>query len=319
MGTLLIRHASSYLQEKYRAARLAFTDVSEVELWTEKVTDNNPWSPDTKTMTQIAEASYFFDDYLRIVDVLHKRFANIDWKRWRQYYNSLILLEFLITHGSEDFVNEFKRDIKIIIELGTFEHIDADGVRWGIYMRSKSERVLKLLQGGPSLQEARSKAIRLTNEIHGFGSSPSSSSSSSSPRGSWTSSFDSYSSSSPPWHDIHDTENFGETKQSFEQDTPKIISPNKGFVTHTMPINYIDDGIDMSDSLLDWTTIQETFTDIDLNDNKDEKKVGFFRGLCSKHIGYSPLKNDGDKQISRSVSDIRDEKKKILRHQYSLS
>ncbi|KAK9724292.1 hypothetical protein RND81_05G061400 [Saponaria officinalis] len=267
-------------------------------------------------MTLIAEASYFFDDYLRIVDVLHKRFATIDWKRWRQYYNSLILLEFLITHGSEDFVNEFKSDIKIIKELGTFEHIDVDGVRWGIYMRNKSERLLKLLAGGPLLQEVRSKAIRLTNEIHGFGSSPSSSSSSSSPRGSWTSSFDSYSSSSPPWHDVHDNENFGETKQSFEQDISKN-SP-KGFVRHTMPINYLDDGIDMSNSL-DWNTIQETFTDIDLNDNKDEKKVGFFRGLCSKHIGYSPLKNDGEKQISRSVSDIRDEKKKMLHHQHSMS
>ncbi|XP_074304629.1 epsin-3-like [Silene latifolia] len=315
MGTLLMRQASSYLQEKYRAARLAFTDVSEAELFAEQVTDNNPWSPDTKTMTLIAEASYYFDEYLRIVEVLHKRFATINWKRWRQYYNSLILLEFLITHGSEDFVNEFKSDIGIIKELGTFEHIDTDGVRWGIYMRSKSERLIKLLQGGLSLQEVRSKAIKLTNEIHGFGSSPTSSSSSSSPRGSWTSSFDSYSSSSPSWQDMHDSPKCEETKQSFEQDTLKNLP--KKFATHTMPINFLDDNVDVYESL-DWNTIQETFTDIDLND-EEEKKVGFFRGFCSKHIGYSPLKNDGEKKLSKSVSDVKDEKKKMLLHQHSMS
>ena len=39
----------------------------------EEATNNDPWGPNAKTMTRIAEASYEVDDYWRIVDVLHKR------------------------------------------------------------------------------------------------------------------------------------------------------------------------------------------------------------------------------------------------------
>lgn len=39
----------------------------------EEVTNSDPWGPDAKTMTLIAEASYDLDDYWRIVDVIHKR------------------------------------------------------------------------------------------------------------------------------------------------------------------------------------------------------------------------------------------------------
>lgn len=39
----------------------------------EEVTTNDPCSPDARTMTRIAEASFDIDDYWRIVDVLHRR------------------------------------------------------------------------------------------------------------------------------------------------------------------------------------------------------------------------------------------------------
>lgn len=39
----------------------------------EEATNKDPCSPDAKTMTIIAEASFEVDDYWRIVDVLHNR------------------------------------------------------------------------------------------------------------------------------------------------------------------------------------------------------------------------------------------------------
>ena len=39
----------------------------------EEATNCDPFGPDAKTMTLIAEASFGTDDYWRIVDVLHKR------------------------------------------------------------------------------------------------------------------------------------------------------------------------------------------------------------------------------------------------------
>ncbi|KAJ1398938.1 hypothetical protein SESBI_30733 [Sesbania bispinosa] len=78
-------------------------------------------------MTRIAEASFEIDEYWRIVDVLHRRFYNVEWEEWRQSYKALVLLEFLLTHGPEDFAQEFQCDVEIIEELGSFTYIDEKG------------------------------------------------------------------------------------------------------------------------------------------------------------------------------------------------
>ncbi|XLR44470.1 hypothetical protein S83_029130, partial [Arachis hypogaea] len=154
----------------------------------EETINKDDCSPDAKTMTRIAEASFELDDYWRIVDVLHSKFCTIDWEQWRQSYNALVLLEFLITHGPVEFALEFQRDAEIIEELGRFTYIDERGFNWGARMLKLSEHILKLLEGGEALNEARLKALKITNEIQGYGissSSPSSSSSSPSSSSSW--------------------------------------------------------------------------------------------------------------------------------------
>ncbi|KAF2534645.1 hypothetical protein F2Q70_00030384 [Brassica cretica] len=77
MGTLWFREikkqASLFLHDKYNVARLVLTDVTETELLVEEVTNDDPSSPDAKTMTKIADASFNTVDYWRIVDVLHRK------------------------------------------------------------------------------------------------------------------------------------------------------------------------------------------------------------------------------------------------------
>ena len=51
----------------------------------------------------------------------------VDWKQWRESHKSLILLEFLLTHGPEDFAEEFVSDTDVIEELRTFRYIDDKG------------------------------------------------------------------------------------------------------------------------------------------------------------------------------------------------
>ncbi|KAI4368408.1 hypothetical protein MLD38_016967 [Melastoma candidum] len=183
MGTLILnqikRQASTFFQEKYRTARLVLTDVSPSEILTEDVTNDDPCIPDACTMTRIAEASYVFDDYWRIVDVLHRRLQIVDWKLWRQSYKTLVVLDFLLTHGPEDFAEEFEIDNAVIEVLATFKHVDNKGFDWGEKMKKKAERILKLISDDKALKEARLNALMVTKEIQGFGSSPSSSSQSS--------------------------------------------------------------------------------------------------------------------------------------------
>ncbi|KAK8661563.1 hypothetical protein V6N13_091162 [Hibiscus sabdariffa] len=214
MGTLLLnkikQQASCFLQEKYRNARIAFTDVTAAELLTEDATNNDPWGPDAITMTKISEASFNMNDYWRIVHILHKRLGRIDWKHWRQSYKTLVLLEFLLTHGPKTFVEEFICDSEVLEELGTFTHVDENGFDWGLNMQKRSDKILELFQGGDTLRQARLRALKTSKEIRGFGNSattsPSSSSrsSSDSSRAS-NSSFGSFFGSASTPHDImHD-------------------------------------------------------------------------------------------------------------------
>ncbi|XP_068666559.1 uncharacterized protein [Aristolochia californica] len=182
MGTLdeFKKQASSFLQEKYKTARLVLTDVTQAELLAEDATNGDPCTPDAKTMTRISEAAFDMDDYWRIVDVVHRRLYVVEWLDWRQSYKALVVLEFLLTHGPETVAEEFLCDGEAIEDLGTFKYVDERGFDWGAAMRKKSERILELLLHKRLLKEERQKALRLSKEIQGFGNliiSPPSSSS----------------------------------------------------------------------------------------------------------------------------------------------
>lgn len=69
--------------------------------------------------------NFFF--FLAIQIIKCCRLYCIDWKLWRQSYKTLVLLEFLLTHGAEDFAIEFQCDTAILQELGTFVYIDEKG------------------------------------------------------------------------------------------------------------------------------------------------------------------------------------------------
>ncbi|XP_022761152.1 epsin-3 [Durio zibethinus] len=263
MGTFLLnqikKQASCFLQETYKNARMVFSDVTAAELLAEEATSNDPWGPDARTMTKISKASFYKDDYWRIVYVLHKRLDSIDWKHWRQSYKALILLEFLLTHGHEAFAEEFICDSDVIEELGTFRHVDEKGFNWGLNMQKRSDRVLELLEGGETLRLARLKALKITKEIQGFGSTTTSPSSASSSDSSRASSFGSYFSSFTY-----------ERTVEFPSEDKKL---NRVHLWNGPPIQE-------KGSLLESE-----------GEEGDEKSDGLISGICSKLAGISPSKS----------------------------
>ncbi|KAJ4971807.1 hypothetical protein NE237_004906 [Protea cynaroides] len=164
------KQASFFLKEKIKTARLALTDVTPAQLLTEEATNENQWSPDTRTMSLISRAAFEVDDYWRIVDILHKRLSIFDGKNWRISYNTLIILEHLLTHGPESTAEEFQTDKDIIRVMESFQYIDERGFNWGLTVRNKSERLLRLLEKGPLLKEERNRARKISRGIEGFGS-----------------------------------------------------------------------------------------------------------------------------------------------------
>ncbi|XP_022949262.1 clathrin interactor EPSIN 1 [Cucurbita moschata] len=163
----LKKQASFFFKEKIKTARLALTDVTSAELLTEEAISGNP---DARTLSSISKAAFEVDDYWRIVAILHKRLLKFEKKNWRLCYNSLIILEHLLTHGPESVAEEFQSDKHVISQMGTFQYVDEKGFNWGISVRNKSERMLNLLEKRSFLKEERDKARKLTRGILGFGS-----------------------------------------------------------------------------------------------------------------------------------------------------
>nr|XP_004250952.1 epsin-3 [Solanum lycopersicum] len=164
------KQASFYLKEKIKTARLALTDVTPTQILTEEATNGNPGAPDTKTLKMISKAAFEVDDYWRIVGILHKKLSSFDKKNWRVSYKAVIVLEHLLTHGPESVAEEFQSDKGVIREMGSFQLIDEKGFNWGLNVRKKSERILKLLEDGQLLKEERNKSRKISRGIEGFGS-----------------------------------------------------------------------------------------------------------------------------------------------------
>ncbi|XP_061959477.1 uncharacterized protein LOC133680506 [Populus nigra] len=164
------KQTSFFFKEKIKSARLALTDVTPAQLLTEEATNGNSWAPDSPTLGSISRAAFEVDDYWRIVEILHKRFLRFERKNWRPSYNSLIILEHLLTHGPESVAGEFQIDKDVIREMASFQCIDVKGFNWGLAVRKKSERILNLLEKGPLLKEERERARKVTRGIQGFGS-----------------------------------------------------------------------------------------------------------------------------------------------------
>ncbi|KAK1668109.1 hypothetical protein QYE76_056268 [Lolium multiflorum] len=200
----LRRQASSYLTGKIRSARLALTDVTPTQLcvkpppsprinysssirvlriaallmkrfvWlcrmTEEATNGDASPPTAKTMGLIARQAFDIDEYVRILDILHTRLATFDRRQWREPYKALLLLEHLLTHGPRSVALEFQKDRAVIRQMATFQHVDEKGFNWGLTVKGKSERVLRLLERGPFLEEERERARKVARQISGFGS-----------------------------------------------------------------------------------------------------------------------------------------------------
>ncbi|XP_050367440.1 uncharacterized protein LOC126785832 [Argentina anserina] len=166
----LKKQASFFFKEKIKNARLVLTDVTPAQLLTEEATNGNPWAPDSRTLASISRAAFELDDFTRIVEILHNRFLKFERKDWRLSYNSLFVLENLLTHGPESVAAEFEVDKGVIEQMGGFQHIDEKGFNWGLAVRKKSGRILKLLNEGNLLREERDRARKVTRGIQGFGS-----------------------------------------------------------------------------------------------------------------------------------------------------
>ncbi|KAL7127418.1 hypothetical protein ABFS83_14G251600 [Erythranthe nasuta] len=164
------KQASFFFREKIKTARLALTDATPAQLLAEEATNGNLGGPDARILKILTKAAFEVDDYWRIVGILHKRLVKFEKRNWVESYKGVVVLEYLLTHGPESVAEEFQRDRDVISQMAAFQYIDEKGFNWGLNVRNKCERTLKLLEKGPILKEERDKARKISIGIQGFGS-----------------------------------------------------------------------------------------------------------------------------------------------------
>lgn len=153
-----------------RIARLALVDVSASELMIEDAISAEDCGPTSKTMADISDASKNYDDYMRILHVLRGSLALSATKKWREVLKTLTIMEYLLIHGSESFLVEF-RDLKNRIgDLTHFVFVDENLVDRGSAIQSKAKQVNRLLMDENYFREERRRSQTVKKSIHGFGS-----------------------------------------------------------------------------------------------------------------------------------------------------
>lgn len=187
-------------------------------------------------------------------------------------------------------------------------------------MQKRAENILKLLGGGQTLKEARLKALRITNEIQGFGSamaSPSSSTYSPSSSEASRSSIGSYSTTnSITWNDVNDQLN--KQEHASPSKAAAITKYSLGGIHEDKPNTHRDNSF-QGFHLWDSPPVEESGSLLDVDGDENEESNGLFKGICSKLAAISPKKsNTGDhKKTLRSFSDNHRNVRKTYGHQYS--
>ena len=93
-------------------------------------------------MQEIAQATNNFADFNEIMPAIYRNFMEKEVREWRMIYKALVLLEYIVKHGSERVVDDARSHLGTIKILRNFHYIDEQGKDQGI--NGESDR-LKLL------------------------------------------------------------------------------------------------------------------------------------------------------------------------------
>ncbi|KAG2148897.1 hypothetical protein DEU56DRAFT_909202 [Suillus clintonianus] len=138
-----------------RVAKNYVKRYSDTQAKVRDATSNDPPGPSGIQMNEIIQLSYNWNDFVEIMEMLHKR-LNDEGKNWRHVLKSLTVLDYLLHAGSENVVLYFRDNhLYIIKTLKEFQYVDEDGKDCGANIRQKAKDISNLLSDPARLQEER--------------------------------------------------------------------------------------------------------------------------------------------------------------------
>ncbi|KAG0250553.1 Epsin-3, clathrin recruitment and traffic between the Golgi and endosome [Actinomortierella ambigua] len=152
--------------EKVTAKVMNYT---EMEQKVREATSNDPWGASGTLKQELAQATHNFQYFNEIMPTLFKRFHEREPREWRSMYKALVLLEYLVTNGSERVVDEARGHISTIKVLRNFQFVDENGKDEGINVRNRAKEFAEMLSSVDRIKEERKKAKANRNKFVGSG------------------------------------------------------------------------------------------------------------------------------------------------------
>ncbi|CAI4558292.1 CPA_1a_G0031210.mRNA.1.CDS.1 [Saccharomyces cerevisiae] len=163
-----LANMSLYDAKKYfRKAQNVVFNYTEMEGKVREATNNEPWGASSTLMDQISQGTYNFREREEILSMIFRRFTEKAGSEWRQIYKALQLLDYLIKHGSERFIDDTRNSINLIRILETFHYIDSQGRDQGINVRTRVKALIELLSDDNKIRAERKRARETAKKYKG--------------------------------------------------------------------------------------------------------------------------------------------------------
>lgn len=163
-----LSNMSLYDAKKYfRKAQNVVFNYTEMEGKVREATNNEPWGASSTLMDQISQGTYNFREREEILSMIFRRFTEKAGSEWRQIYKALQLLDYLIKHGSERFIDDTRSSINLIKILESFHYTDSQGRDQGINVRTRVKALVELLSDDSKIRAERKKARETAKKYKG--------------------------------------------------------------------------------------------------------------------------------------------------------
>ncbi|NP_001088040.1 clathrin interactor 1 S homeolog [Xenopus laevis] len=145
-------------------------NYSEIESKVREATNDDPWGPSGQLMGEIAKATFMFEQFPDLINMLWTRMLKDNKKNWRRVYKSLLLLAYLIRNGAERVVTSAREHIYDLRSLENYHFVDENGKDQGINIRQKVKEMVEFIQDDDRLREERKKAKKNKDKYIGVSS-----------------------------------------------------------------------------------------------------------------------------------------------------
>ncbi|XP_038131103.1 clathrin interactor 1a [Cyprinodon tularosa] len=145
-------------------------NYSEVESKVREATNDDPWGPSGQMMAEISRATFMYEQFPEVMNMLWARMLRDNKKNWRRVYKSLLLLAHLIRNGSERVVTSAREHLYDLRSLESYHFVDENGKDQGVNVRQKVKELVEFVQDDDRLREERKKAKKNKDKYIGVSS-----------------------------------------------------------------------------------------------------------------------------------------------------